>query len=148
MDITKLIRPTGIARPGMSVREVFRICVEADVPGIPFQDAQGSISGKVSIRHIIKVTCIPDFMVQHAQLLGDQLQHLAISQEQVNHVLALQVDDFILPETAIASSTTPFAKALAIMEERDTTYLFVVDDGVYKGTMSVMGIAHAMIANA
>ncbi len=147
MEIIHLIKPTGIARPGMSIREVFHICVEADVPGVPFVDSQGVITGKISIRHVLKRTCIPDFMVRHAQLLGDQLHHLALSPEQVNNVLSLKADDFVFPEKAITSSSTPFAKALAIMEEMDTTYLFVVDDGVYKGTVSVMGIAQAMIAH-
>lgn len=147
MEIIQLVKSTGVARPGMSVREAFRICVDADVPGIPFQDAQGNIRGKVSIRHILKKTCIPDFMVRHAHLLSDQLGHLAISREQREHVLELTVDEFVLEKIATASCSTPFAKALAIMEDMDTTYLFVIQDGVYKGTLSVMGIAQAMIAN-
>lgn len=147
MEIIDLIKPTGIAHPGMSVQEAFRLCVEADVPGIPFKDAAGKMCGKVSIRHILKVTCIPDFMVQHSHLLGDAIHHLAIPREQVSDVLGLKIDDFVISTVAVATSKTSFAKALAIMEDRDTTYLFVCDDGVYKGIVSVMGIAKAMIDN-
>jgi len=147
MELIDLIKPTGIASPGMRIEDVFRICVDADVPGIPFQGQDGYISGKVSIRHILKQTCIPDFMVRHAKLLGDEIHHLAISREQISRLLKLQVDGFVLSDIAVARSTTPFSKALAIMEDMDTTYLFVIDDGIYKGVVSVMGIAQAMISD-
>jgi CBS domain-containing protein len=147
MEIVDLIKPTGIAQPGMSVQEAFRLCVEADVPGIPFKDREGEICGKVSIRHILKATCIPDFMVRHSHLLGDQIHHLAIPCELVREVMGLDIDDFVLPTIAVATSRTSFAKALAIMEDIDTTYLFVIDNGDYKGMVSVMGIARAMLDN-
>lgn len=147
MHIAELIKPTGVGRPGMQVRDVFQLCVEADVPGIPYVDQNGDMHGKLSIRHMLKESCIPDFMVNYAHFLGDALDHLTISEETMRQVLAYPVEDFILPQTPQATPNTPFSKALAIMEEQDTTYLFVVDDGIYKGTISIMGIAHAMLEN-
>ena len=132
----------------MTVRQVFQICVEADVPGIPFQSSDGLIVGKVSIRHILKESCIPDFMVRNAHLLGDHISHLVLSEAQVARVLVLSADDYVLSKIAVATSSTPLSKALAIMEEMDTTYLFVIDAGVYKGIVSVMGIAQAMMSHA
>ena len=32
-------------------------------------------------------------------------------------------------------------KALAIMEHYDTSYLFVIDDDSYRGTLTIQGIA-------
>ena len=145
MEVSDLIIPTGIAHSGMTVREVFRICVAADVPGIPFQQEDCKITGKVSIRHILKENCIPQFMVRHSHLLGDELGHLHIREEHAREVLKLPIDQFILPVMAVASSSIPAAKALAIMEDMDTTYLFVIDDGCYRGTLSIMGIARAML---
>lgn len=145
MKLVDLIKPTGVAKPGMRVQEAFRICVEADVPGVPFVGHNGQIAGKLSIRHVLKENCIPDFMVKHAHLLGDALHHLDISPDMARSVLAQPVDEFILPQGPQATSGTPFSKALAIMEEQDTTYLFVVDEGRYRGTVSIMGIAHAML---
>lgn len=81
MELRNFIIPTGIALPGMTVGEVFSECVRSDVPGIPFQTADGSITGKVSIRHILKETCIPHFMVKHAHLPGDDMRHLGLSKE-------------------------------------------------------------------
>lgn len=145
MKLVDVIKPTAVGRPGMLVKDVFRLCVEADVPGIPFVDEYQQIIGKLSIRHVLKETCIPDFMVKHAHLLGDTLHHLDISKELLASVLALPADDFVLPDSPQATSNTPFSKALAIMEEQDTTYLFVMDQGIYRGTVSIMGIAHAML---
>ena len=44
------------------------------------------------------------------------------------------------PHAAIPSATQ-LMKALAIMEHYDTSYLFVIDDGVYRGTITIQGIA-------
>jgi len=146
MQLKNLITPTGTARPGMSVLEVFRECVNADVPGIPFQEHDGSITGKVSIRHVLKETFIPDFMVRHAHLLGDEISHLDIPDSQLSEVLRLDIDPFVLPKIAMINSSVPIAKALATMEDLDTTYLFVIDEGVYKGVVTIMAIAHAILS--
>jgi hypothetical protein len=148
MQLSNLIIPTGVARPGMTVAQVFQECVRADVPGIPFQDADGKITGKASLRHVLKVNCIPDFMVQHSRLLGDELGSLQIREDHAREVLKLPIDPFILPEMAVASSATPVAKALAIMEDLDTTYLFVIDEGVYRGIISVMCVGRALLTLA
>ena len=145
MELTDLIIPTGVARPGMTVAEVFTECVKSDVPGIPFQGANGKIAGKASIRHILKESCIPDFMVSHSHLLGNEISHLTIPDSHVREVLAMDVDPFILPRIAVASSTTPLAKALAIMENVRTTYLFIVDNDEYLGVVFIMAIARAML---
>jgi len=73
MEISSLLIATGIAHAGMTVGQVFGECVKADVRGIPFQEGNGAITGKISIRHILKEKCIPDFMVKHSHLLGDEL---------------------------------------------------------------------------
>ena len=145
MEISHLLIATGTAHAGMTVGQAFRECVKADVPGIPFQDDNGKITGKISIRYILKEKCIPDFMVKHSHLLGDELGHLHIREDHAREVLKLPVDPFILPLKAVAGSNTPAAKALAIMEDMDTTYLFVIDDGESRGVVSSMGIARAML---
>jgi len=146
MEISRLLIATGTAHAGMTVGQVFRECVRADVPGIPFQDDNGKIVGKISIRHILKEKCIPDFMVRHSHLLGDELGHLHIQDDHAREVLKLPVAPFILPVKAVAGSNTPVAKVLAIMEDMDTTYLFVIDAGEYRGIVSIMGIARTMLS--
>jgi CBS domain-containing protein len=146
MQLTDLMVPTAVASPGMSVAEVFRECVARQVPGIPFRDQWGQITGKASIRHVLKLNCIPDFMVTHAALLGDSLEALSIPQEKARRVLVLPIDDFILPEPAMIGPHSPVSKALAVMERYDTTYLFIMDGKEYLGTVSIMGIAAAVLS--
>lgn len=148
MELSNLIIPTAIARQGMTVGEAFSECVRYDVPGIPFQAADGRITGKVSIRHILKETCIPHFMVKHAHLLGDDMRHLGLSREYINEVLALEIDEYVLPDMAVVSSNTAISKAMAVMERADSSYLFVVDEGVYRGVVSNIGIARTMLESS
>ena len=145
MELNNLIIPTAVSHPGMTVAEVFRECVRSNVPGIPFQDESGHIIGKASIRHILKETCIPDYLVKHSHLLGDSFTHLSIPDDHVQHTLSLAIDPYVLTNIAVVSSNTPIAKALAIMEGNDATYMFVIDDGVYKGVVSIMGISKIML---
>lgn len=141
MQLTDLVTPTAVATPGMRVADVFRECIAKQVPGIPFRDASGRITGKASIRHVLKLNCIPDFMVTHAAILGDQLDELAIPPEKARYVINLPIDPFVIPEPAVIGSHSPVTKALAVMERNDTTYLFVIDGDDYLGTISIMGIA-------
>jgi predicted transcriptional regulator len=145
MHIKNLIIPTDVIRLGMPVKTAFQKCVAANVPGIPCVDQAGTIVGRASIRHILKETCIPDFMVKHVRLLGDNIKPLNIPDKQVRKVLALTVDPFILTRIATISSTAPIAKTLAVMENDNTTYIFVIDNGIYKGVVTIMGIARHML---
>lgn len=145
MKLLDLVVPTLVATPGMRVEDVFAECVGKQVPGIPFRNASGKIVGKASMRHVLKVTCIPDFMVKHAGLLGDHLERLSVPAEKAQAMLALPVDPFILEDMAVINSEAPLFKALAVMEKHDTTYLFVIDGDHYHGTVSIMGIGRAVL---
>jgi hypothetical protein len=145
LKLDDLIVPTAVATPGMKVEALFCECAEKQVPGIPFRDASGRITGKASIRHVLKLTCIPDYMVKHAALLGNTLSSLTLPAEKVRHLLQLDVDPFVLPDMAIVGREAAVAKALAVMERHDTTYLFVIDDDQYHGCVSIMGIAGGIV---
>jgi predicted transcriptional regulator len=148
VKLDDLIVPTAVATPGMTVEALFRECAAKQVPGIPFRETSGRIVGKASIRHVLKVTCIPDYMVKHAALLGNSLDSLTIPAEKARSILALDVDAFVLADMAVIGPTAPVAKALAVMERHDTTYLFVIDGDDYYGCISIMGIAEAVIRYA
>jgi len=146
MELMELTVMTAIAQSGMTVRQLFQACVDADVPGLPYQDKTGAIAGNASIRHVIKETCIPEFMVQHARLLGDNVDALQVPELKAQRLLALPVEEFILPDIAVVTPLSPIAKALAVMEHHDTTYLFVIDKaGRYHGTISIMSLASHLL---
>jgi CBS domain-containing protein len=148
MELSDLIIPTGEARPGMSLRGVFEECVRRNVPGLPFRDAAGRIAGKASMRHVLKETCIPEFLWRHADLLGDDIPTLKVPEAKVRQILQLPIDPFVLKRAARITSTSPIAKALAVMEDYDTTYIFVVDkDEHYRGVVTIMAVAQCMLDN-
>ncbi len=145
MELIGIAIKTGVARAGMTVEEVFRECMRDDVPGIPFCDGEGDIVGKVSIRYILKETCIQDFIVSHARLLGHRSESLAIPDERVRQVVALPIDELVLSSVPTIQMGSSVVKALATMEEHDTTYIFLLDGKKYCGTVSIMAIARHMI---
>jgi hypothetical protein len=145
MNLRELAVPTAVATPGMRVAELFRECVRAQMPGLPFRDASGRISGKASIRHILKKTCLPDYLTMHSHVLGDQMHHLRLPEIHASEVLTRAIDEFILPGLPSVNLGAPLSKALAIMEQEDTTYLFILDGEEYHGAISIMSLAEHML---
>jgi hypothetical protein len=60
-------------------------------------------------------------------------------------MLALPIETFLLEDHPSTDSQSSPLKAIALMERYDTTYLFIVDDGAYKGVVNVLGIARGML---
>jgi hypothetical protein len=144
VKLDDLIVPTAVATPGMLVADLFRECAARQVPGIPFRNAAGHIAGKASVRHVLKRRCVPDFLVKNAGVLGDTLAGFTIVEDLARAMLEEPVDRLVLPDMAVVRRDAPMAKALAVMERHDTTYLFVIDGDVYHGCVSIMGIAGAI----
>lgn len=144
-ELTEVITPTRVARAGMSVREVFEECVARRVPGIPFCNERGEVVGRVSLRHTLKMTCIPKFMVKGAHLLGDTIEAVRIPDQLAAEALLMPAEHFVLEPLAIVTSAAPVVKALAMMEHFNSSYAFVIDDGAYKGIVTRMWIASLML---
>ena len=145
MKIKHISIPTKVARPGMSIGEVMVECVDKDVPGIPFVDQSGTISGRFSVRHMFRICCIPDDIIQGAHLLGDDIEHLDFPHIKADDLMSRSVDDFIYPDAVRLSPNFQAIKALAIMEQYNTEYLFVTEDQDYQGVVTRMSIAAAIV---
>jgi CBS domain-containing protein len=135
---------TKVARPGMLVSEVFAECGRAHVQALPFVDATGRLAGRVTLKNVMKFACLPDYMVAAAPLLGSFLSCVDNARKKIEEVLASKIDPYVRGMHASIGSEEPAIKALAIMEENDTSYLFVVDDGEYLGIITIQGIAAVM----
>lgn len=144
MKLENIIVRTGVARPGMTVREVFLECVRHHVQALPFCDESGHIVGRVTLKNIMKFSCLPEYMVELAHLLGNQLSCLENAEAKVKEVLCKPIEPYVLEPHASIGSGAPPVKAMAIMEKYDTSYVFVVDDGEYKGIVTIQGIAERM----
>jgi predicted transcriptional regulator len=145
MKIKHVSIPTKVARPGMRVGEVMLECVSKRVPGIPYVDEHGQISGRFSVRHMFRVCCIPDDVLQGAHLLGDNVEHLDLPHIKADELMAATVDDFIFPDAIRLSPNFQAIKALAIMEQFGTEYLFVTEGEDYQGVVTRLSIAEAIV---
>lgn len=146
MSLIQFAVPTAVAEPGMTVRELLAECVKADVAGLPFRAVDGEFVGKASIRYVLREVCIPHAMIEHARLLGDSIKALRFPEIREKWLLDQTIDDYILADFATMTPASPLAKALAVMESHDTTYLFVIDDEHnYHGTLSIVSLARRLL---
>jgi hypothetical protein len=148
MSLRELLVPTASARAGMRVGELFAECIRARVPGLPFCDASGAIVGKASIRYVLRMNCMPDYLVENSHLLGDSIENVRFPEEHCHEVMQALVDDFVLPEFASIGVDAPVSKALARMEQHDTTYAFVRDNGHYLGMVTIISLAEYLYTRA
>jgi len=51
------------------------------------------------------------------------------------------VDAYVQEPALSLGSDAPIIKALALMEQNDTSYLFVVDDGKYQAAVTIQCLA-------
>jgi hypothetical protein len=145
MRLLDIIVPTGVARAGMTIGEVFEECVARNVPGLPYCDEDGQVIAQVSIRHTLKNTCIPKYMVKAAHLLGDKLDHVNRLEVLAREILEMPVEPFLLENIATVTLGSPVVKALAIMEQYNSGYIFLIEEGVYQGIVTRLGIAALML---
>jgi len=140
MKLKDIIIPSKVARPGMLVRDAFGECIARKLPGIPYCDAAGQIKGRISLKHVLSRHCIPQDVSQHADLLEDRLEDMDISHDRLRALLSQPVDRLVLPNIPMISSDASPIKALALIEQFNTSYIFVVDNGRYQGAITLLGI--------
>lgn len=141
MNLQEILIPTGVARAGMTFGDALKECVKRDVPGIPFVDEQGHIIGRFSVRHAFRLTCVPKDVIRGAHLLGDNLSHMTMPELNAEEVMARPIEEFILEDAIRLAPGSPAIKALAIMEQYNTSYLFVTEGESYLGVITRMDIA-------
>ncbi|MEJ1297614.1 MAG: CBS domain-containing protein [Candidatus Sedimenticola sp. (ex Thyasira tokunagai)] len=144
MLVKDCIIETGVVRRGMLVRDVFAECGRTHVQALPVLSEKGKITGRVTLKSIMKFSCLPEYMVELAPLLGSFLSCVDNAEEKVNQVLCSQVDPYVLKAGTFIDPDAPAIKALAMMEKSDTSYLFVVAEGQYLGIITIQGIAERM----
>jgi CBS domain-containing protein len=141
MKLKQILIPTRVATASMMVREVFMECGRANIPALPFCTKSGRIAGRVTLKNILKISCLPDYMVESARILGEEMSCMEDVESKAKRLLNTPVDPYVQEPTLSLSSDAPVIKALALMEQNDTSYLFVVDDGQYQGVVTIQCLA-------
>jgi CBS domain containing-hemolysin-like protein len=145
MNLDNTLIYARVATSGMTVRDVYTECVRAHVQAIPYCNALGEITGRVTLKNVLKLSCLPEYMVELAHILDDGLSCQQDTELKVKEVLNTPIEPYVQTPPPFIKSTAPIVKALALMEQRDTSYLFVVDKGEYKGIITIQGIAQKML---
>ena len=144
MNLEQLLIPTRVAKAGMTVREVFKECSQANTPGLPFCDHNGLITGRVTLKNILKSYCLPEYLVEMARVLGEQISNVQDMESSANQLLNNPVDLYLQEPHLSLTSASSVIKALAMMEQSDTGYIFVVDEGRYKGVVTMQSLARML----
>jgi CBS-domain-containing membrane protein len=144
VDVTKVLIPTQVIRAGMVVRELFQECGRCHVQALPFCDEQGRLKGRITLKNVLRVSCLPEYIIQMAPVLGPQMSCVENAEAKAREILCKPVEPYVQTLHHSVDSGAPLIKALALMEQHDTSYIFVVDDGDYKGIITVSAIATAM----
>jgi predicted transcriptional regulator len=145
MKLKRLAVMTGVMRKGMTLRDFFEEAVRCNVPGLPYVDKQGRIVGRVSIRDVYKHIAVPDSFLKLADAMGDQTDRLDLSEGKILEALALPVETYLLENIPSVSPNSVIVKALAIMEAHNSHYVFLIENGEYKGVVTRMVIAERML---
>lgn len=146
MNVKQVMVSSRVANSGMTVRELFEECSRANLPGLPFCDDRGQITGRVTLKNILKRSCLPEYMVELAHVLGERFSHMEDMCADIVHLLDKPVAPYVQePHLSLGSDSTA-VKALALMEQSDTSYIFVVDQGHYLGTVTIHSLASTLAA--
>jgi len=145
MKLDNIVISTGVAHAGMTVSAAFRQCLQHPVSCIPVVDTDNRVIGRFSIRETLRMVYIPEIAVEYADILGDDLGEITVPEEHARQLLRLTIDRFILPEFHEIHSSSPVIKAVTLMEKHETDNLFVIDDGVYRGVVTIEAIARRML---
>ena len=141
MKLKQILIPTRVAKASMMVREIFMECGRANIPALPFCTKSGRIAGRVTLKNILKISCLPDYMIESARILGEEMSCMEEVEAKAKRLLDTPAEPYVQEPTLSLSSDAPVIKALALMEQNDTSYLFVVDDGQYQGTVTIQCLA-------
>ncbi len=144
VTIEHVLTATAVIKQGMSVRELFLECGRAQVQALPYRGEDGKLSGRITLKNVLRVSCLPEYMVSLASLLGPQLSCVDSAEAKAREIMTNPVEPYVQPLPKTINSSAPLIKALAFMEQNDTSYIFVVDDGEYRGIITIQGIAHKM----
>ena len=145
MKLEQLGVMTDVMRKGMTLRDFFEEAARCNVPGLPYVDDQDRMAGRISVRDVYKRIAVPDNILGLADAMGDMTDRLDLSERRVLRAFARPVERYLLDKVPNVSPKSSLVKALAIMEAHNTHYIFLIENGEYKGVVTRMVIANRML---
>ena len=129
----------------MTVRQIFEECIRAHTPGLPFCDDQGHVTGRVTMKYILKRHYLPEHLVEMAKVLGEQGNNIQEMETLAKQLFGSEIASYQQRPHASITSASSIIKALALMEKLDTGYLFVIDEGQYIGVVTLQALSKTIL---
>ena len=145
MRIGQIYRKTPQAVKGMTVRQIFTICADYNVPALPFIDQYGDVTGQIRLSHLLRESYLPDFATDVAHLMGNQLDSAMLEPEKLKNALDHTIDDYVENNIPVLTTETSLFKAMAILEKYHVNYFFVTDEKEYAGIVTTVDIARKLL---
>ena len=74
MVIQGVLIPTITIQPGMKVRDVFTECGKLHIHALPYMNQEGVISGRLTLKNIMKLSCLPEHIGKTHLLFGARFE--------------------------------------------------------------------------
>jgi len=145
MDLKSVTVATAVATTGMTVRQVFEECIRANTPGLPFCDDHGLVTGRVTLKNILKHHCLPEHLVEMAHVLGEHVSDVEEMELLAKQLFDNRIDSYRQPPHASLSPASSLIKAMALMEKLDTSYLFIIDESQYLGVVTIQSLSRKFL---
>jgi signal-transduction protein with cAMP-binding, CBS, and nucleotidyltransferase domain len=145
MNLKSVMVPTEVASAGMTVRQVFEECLRVHTPGLPFCDDHGVVTGRVTLKYILKRQYLPEHLIEMARVLGENVSDVEDIELLAKQLFENRIDSYLQRPHASLTSASSIIKALALMEKLDTGYLFVIDEGQYMGVVTLQILSKAIL---
>ncbi|MCP3851847.1 MAG: hypothetical protein GY694_16670 [Gammaproteobacteria bacterium] len=153
VDISDIIIPTSTVKYDETVKDMFKYCIEANVPALPYRDQDGLIQGFISLKRVMGKDCLPNYLVELAGILHNDMNCTRQALEKIHTLFTNPVQDYIESPFHFIASDTILIRAVALMEQHDASFLFVADcsDDTekshcdYKGIITRLSVAKKML---
>ena len=145
MNLKSVMVPTEVASAGMTVRQVFEECLRVHTPGLPFCDDHGVVTGRVTLKYILKRQYLPEHLIEMARVLGENVSDVEDIELLAKQLFENRIDSYLQRPHASLTSASSIIKALALMEKLDTGYLFVIDEGQYMGVVTLQILSKVIL---
>jgi CBS domain-containing protein len=145
MKLLDVITPTNCIRPGMTILDVFQECVRCKVPVLPYCDESGKVVGRLALRHILRISSLPDYALESAHLLGDIGVHPDFGHSHFKRLMEHPAEEYILTNNVEVSPKSSVQKILALMENSGRNHAFVVEDGKYRGVLTRVAVTDLIL---
>jgi predicted transcriptional regulator len=95
----------------------------------------------MTVKYVIQKSIIPDYMAEFADVIPPDLDCLKEAEIRLREVFDTDIAPYVQEPHAVVKPDVSLGKALAVMERHDTSYVFVVHEGQYRGTLTIQAIA-------